>query len=184
MTGKLVLTAGILMILLTNGCTAIPAAKLSQIRQAVGGVVPEGARVEVSTSPRALARPAVVVSAHLLEGYPANDSSPYVRGNYGTQELLEELVRERSTVIYQAILQQVSLDGISELRVRCRHGVRWHYGSWGVSSDDQATTIYETALPVPAAGKLQSAVATPAEIQASWHVSCNAIPSLRIVAVP
>ncbi len=51
-------------------------------------VLPEEVNIEVTTISQFHDEPEFVITGHLLKGHSADDSDPYVRGDYGTREKL------------------------------------------------------------------------------------------------
>ena len=140
--------------------------------------------MEVRGKSRILAKPALVISAHLLEGHSPDENSPYVRGDYGTHEKLTRLVRYRSAKVLKSVLTETQLPGVGRLIVQARHGVRQHVGSFSSPGKDVAMTIYEVGLPLDNAQDTAWHDLSEEEVMALWTVKTNIIPSLRFSTVP
>jgi len=116
----------IIAILLMVGCASvqIPREQIEEIRSAAARVLPPEGKVEVTTKGRFLSKPALVISAHLLEGHSPDEASPYVIGDYGTNEKLTRLVRYRCAKIIKAVATKSQIPDVSKIIIQARHGVR------------------------------------------------------------
>lgn len=153
------------------------------IRSAVAKVLPRGANISVHTQGRFLSKPDLVISAHLLEGHSADESSPYVRGDYGTHERLTRLVRYRSAKVIKSILAEGTLPDVGGIVVNTRHGVRQSYIGQPSSSSDVAMTLYTVRYPVQSPNIMQSSNSSEKEIMEMFIVMRNVIPTLTFSTV-
>lgn len=92
-----------------TGCASVqmPSNQIESVRGAADKILPPEAKVEVSTKARLLSKPILVISTHLLEGYSADGTSPYARGDYATYEKLTRneprLVKYERRTDYDAV---------------------------------------------------------------------------------
>ena len=118
------------------------------VEAATREVLSAEARVEVTTVSQFPRKPQVLISAHLLEGHSPDENSPYVRGDYTTNEKLARLVRLRSARIIRSVASRANLPDASILTVKACHGVRQHINSWATPGTDVAMTLYRVAIPL------------------------------------
>lgn len=181
------LVTGIATVLLSGGCVgrSIPGDTLRKVRIAAARELPQEARVEVRGKVSYFSKPAVVVSAHLLEGTSADDNNPFVRGDYGSHEKLTHFVTLRCARVCAAIFKAgIDLTDASEVIICARHGVRTHYNSWSGPSSDIATTIFEVSLSVEKAKEISFETPSTLTIERVWRVRRNTIPHLQISTYP
>ncbi len=167
------------------GCATVqltPPQKES-IRQAAQKVLPQEVVVEVDTQARFLSKADLVIAAHLLEGHSADETSPYVRGDYGTHEKLTRLVRLRSAKVIRSVLANAQLPDVGGILVHTKHGVRQSYVGQPFSDRDVAMTLYTVRFGVTIVGGKASAVPTEDEIIQQLTVQKNIIPSLSFRTV-
>lgn len=174
------------VVLAMAGCTAVQfrPEQLQDIRAAAAKVLPAEAKVEVSTKARFLAKPDVVISAHLLEGHSADEASPYVRGDYATHEKLARLVRYRCAKVLKSVFVGTNLSDAGRIIIEARHGVRQVAGGALFGGTDVAMTIYQISVPVEEAGKQNWSQLAEDKIMQLWSVDRNIIPSLHFQTVP
>ncbi len=141
-------------------------------------VLPQGAKVEVTTVSRYPKKPEFVIAAHLLEGHSADETSPYVRGDYGTHEKLTRLVQFRCAKILKSVGTDALPSNDSDIVISGRHGVRQSYIGQPFSGTDVAMTIYEITIPVADIKKNDVSKMDEESIMKLWNVRKNIIPSL------
>ena len=175
----------IVAILLTVGCTSVQITReqVEGIRNAAAKVLPPEAKVEVTTKSRFLAKPELVISAHLLEGHSPDEKSPYVQGDYGTHEKLTRLVRYRCAKIFKSVATESQIPDVSKIIIQARHGVRQTYIGALSGSTDVATTIYQISISVADIKKQNWLFIGEEEIMKLWKVDENIIPSLQLQIV-
>jgi len=167
----LVLFAGMFL----AGCYSVPQQVVNETKQALSDI-PKQANLAVDSSADNM-----TISAHLLEGYPAEDNNPYVKGDYGTKEKLQLLVEKRICDIYRKIFTRVNLpDEEIHIFVKCKHGVRVTYMGDYSGTSDQAWTIYETKLKSKEAKKYDWNRISDEEIKSIWKLVSNEIPYVQI----
>ena len=170
----LVLFAGMFL----AGCYSVPQQVVNETKQALSDI-PKQAKLAVDSSANNM-----TVSAHLLEGYPAEDNNPYVKGDYGTKGKLQRLVEKRICDIYRKIFTRVNLpDEEIHIFVQCRHGVRVTYIGDYSGTSDQAWTIYKTKLKSKEAKKYDWSRISNEEIKSIWRIVSNEIPCVQIQVV-
>jgi tetratricopeptide (TPR) repeat protein len=158
------------------------------LEKAVQEVLPAACKAEVElATPKQ--GPEVCIRAHLLEGLSPDDESPYVRGNYSTHQLLENLVKKRVARIYRSVFTSLESDIPLEVVIECRHGVRYYYSfvpptGIGGGGEDKPTTIYRTVIRKDNASRiLDWNKASKKEIEEIWTVEENLIPSLNFQTI-
>jgi tetratricopeptide (TPR) repeat protein len=156
------------------------------LEKAVKKVLPTECKTEVElVTPKEGSK--VDIRAHLLEGLSPDDESPYVRGDYSTHQLLENLVKKRVVKIYKSVFTSLESDIPSEVVVECRHGVRYYYGfvlPIGGGGEDKPTTIYKTVITKENASRIPNwNKASKKEIEEIWTVEENLIPSLNFQTI-
>ena len=166
------------------GCAQVSQTVLDEVQSAAARVVPREARVEVTGEATLFAKPRIVISAHLLEGYSADSNDPYVRGDYATHEKLTRLVKLRCARIYSSVFKGgIDLKEASSVVIRVRHGVRMHYGSYSGPSSDVALTIFQVSLSIDKAKEIDLEAARTSEIESMWRAEANIISQLEFRAV-
>ena len=175
----------ILNILLMAGCVSVQITQeqVEGIRSAAAKVLPPEAKVEVTTKSRFLAKPVLIISAHLLEGHSPDETSPYVRGDYGTHEKLTRLIRYRSAKILKSVVAESQIPDVSKITIQARHGVRQIYYGSNSGGGDVAMTIYVVSISINDVRNKNLLTITEKEIMALWKVDKNIIPSLHFQAV-
>lgn len=160
------------------GCYSVPQQVVNETKQALSDI-PKQAKLAVDSSANKM-----TVSAHLLEGYPAEDNNSYVKGDYGTKKKLQLLVEKRICEIYRKIFTRVNLpDEEICIYVQCKHGVRVTYIGDYSGTSDQAWTIYETKLKSKEARKYDWSRIGDEEIKSIWKLVSNEIPYVQIQVV-
>ena len=157
--------------------------QILEVELAAKKVLPQEAKVEVTSISRFPQKPEFLISAHLLEGHSADEKSPYVRGNYGTHEKLTRLVRYRCARILKSVADESALPDASEITIRACHGVRQVYVGTA-RRDDVAMTIYQVSLPIETARDKNLAKLAEEDVIELWRVEKNIIPSLQFQTVP
>ncbi len=157
--------------------------QIKAIEEATKRALPKEARVEVTSVSRFPQKPQFLISAHLLEGHSADETSPYVRGDYGTHEKLTRLVRYRCAKILLSIVTGAKLPDASEISIAARHGVRQTYSLSAFSGTDTALTIYQISIPVSKIREHEWSKIKLEEIMELWTVSKNIIPELQFTII-
>jgi hypothetical protein len=157
---------------------------LKDIEDATRKVLPAEAKVEVASVSRYPHKADFVISAHLLEGRSADDTSPYVRGDYGTHEKLTRLVRYRCAKILKSVFTSANLPDAGKIIIEARHGVRQTYLGVQFGGTDVAMTIYQISISLEKAKIQNWSLMTEKDIMEIWSTDKNIIPSLRFITVP
>lgn len=153
--------------------------EIHDLEEATKKVLPEGATVEVTTISRYPQEPEFVIAAHLLEGHAEDESSPYVRGDYGTHEKLTRLVQFRCAKILKSIAKNAALSNGPVLVIRGRHGVRQSSFPGGLGGSDTAMTIYEVGVPVSTLREKNVQSMDDELVMRLWEVRSDIIPELH-----
>ena len=153
--------------------------QIQLMEQAVRNALPAGAKVTITPLSRYPQEPEYVIAAHLLVGHSADDSSPYVRGVYGTHESLERLIRMRCVRILKSIAENSPPARKAQIVIEVRHGVRQSYGPVGFGGTDVAMTIYEIAVPTSAFKDSNLKLLDDEQVMKQWQLRRNIIPSLK-----
>lgn len=152
--------------------------QIKDLEKAVTKVLPEGAKVEITTVSQYPRKPEFAIKAHLLEGHSADESNPYVRGDYGTHEKLTRLVRYRCAKILKSISEEMKLPDGDDITISARHGVRQSYYT-GVQGTDVSMTIYEISISIKTMMERELSNMSEESIMKLWEVNKNIIPSLQ-----
>lgn len=152
--------------------------ELEDMKKSVRRALPKGTKFDVTSVSQFPQKPAFVIQAHLLEGHSADESNPYVRGDYGDHERLTRLIRLRCSKIIQSIAQS-KLPDASKITIEARHGVRESYFAGGVGGTDVAMTLYEVSISLEKIKKQDWKNISAEKIMGLWEVDENIIPSLR-----
>jgi hypothetical protein len=159
-------------------------AQIEDLRSAVLQVLPSNAQVEIAEAHDLLTRPSLVISAHLLEGHSPDEESPYVRGDYGTKEKLERLVKFRCARILKSIARPIlRAPAIDEITILARHGVREFVLRNQVpisDGTDTPTTIFSVTFSTTFYKYQDVANMSEEDIMRRWRVNINIIRSLTI----
>ena len=185
------LFVSITAIFLIAGCASvqIPHEQLEGIRSAAARVLPPEAKVEVTTESCFLSRPALIISAHLLEGHSSDETSPYVQGDYGTHEKLTRLVSYRCAKILRSVATESQIPDVSKIVIQSRHGVRQYVVTQPYSGfpagggTDVAMTIYTVSVPIDSMKGRGWSSMDEERIMQLWTVDMNIIPSLHFQEV-
>ena len=162
-----------------GGCgRRVPQEVTLGVQQALADL-PKEAKARVTTRGSTL-----VVSAHLLEGYPASDTDPYVKGEYWTKEALRQLIEKRSAEIYRKVFNGVAVPEDVTVRVECCHGVRVTYYGARTGTEDEAMCLYATQVRGKAAAGHDWTTLSDDGIRSLWRVTRNVIPEVQILAAP
>ena len=167
--------------LITLGCAFVQMEpeQIEQIRSTAAAVLPSETQVEVSTESALFAKPDLVISAHLLEGHEADETSPYIKGDYGTHDKLTNLVRYRCARIIKSVLAEAEIPDVGKLTIKARHGVRKsYYDMPNISPTNVAMTIYVASLPIDTAHSRNWSQVDIAEVLNCIQTEKNIIPSL------
>jgi len=148
------------------------------MEEAARRVLPTGTKVEVKTVRGLPKKPQFLIAAHLLEGHSADETSPYVRGDYGTHEKLTRLVQFRCAKILKSVAADALPSNASDIAISTRHGVRESYVGQPFSGTDVAMTIYEITISVADVKKNEMGKMDEELIMKLWNVRKNIIPSL------
>lgn len=158
--------------------------EIKEVEEAAKKVLPKEAKVEVTSISQYPRKPEFLISAHLLEGHSADETSPYVQGDYGTHEKLTRLVRLRCATILKSVATGAKLPDASAITIKARHGVRQSYIDMPLSGTDVAMTIYQISISIDEIKKHDWSSIKEEEIMELWKVDENVIPSLQIRMVP
>jgi len=109
------------------------------------------------------------VVSHLVEGYSADDNSPYVKWLYDSRESLIVQVNKRITRIINTICKKCDELPINEITIELKHGIR-------KGNQDKSTTIYFASI----SGKKLKRVSRidDKKIPGLLFVTTNMIPQL------
>ena len=172
-------------VFLLAGCASVTITLTPQerasIEEAAARGLPSGADVSVDTQSRFLARPDLVISAHLLQGHSADEKSPYVRGDYGTHDKLTRLVRFRSAKIVKSLIMDTTLPNVDGIVINARHGVRQSYVGQSVARTDVAMTLYTVRFVLEPTDSQLTEISEE-EIIDRFLVKRNIIPTLHFSA--
>lgn len=118
------------------------------------------------------------ISAHLLKNYSPNDSSPLVRGAYGSHDRLRNYVKARIAEIYRSAFTSAGTLNLDSVGVSCMHGVR-HIVIGGYGGGDYATTLYSTSIAKEIAKRYDWEKISNEEIQRLWRVNTDIISNIH-----
>ena len=155
-------------------------AQLKAVEEAARKVLPDGANVEVTSISRFPEKPEFSIRAHLLEGHSADETNPYVQGDYGTHEKLTRLVTLRCAHILKSVIASTELSTASEITIEARHGVRQSSYSSPYGGTDVAMTLYRVSMTLDTIHEYNWKTITPREIMQLWIVEENILPTLQI----
>ena len=158
--------------------------QIKHLRDAAKKVLPKEANVQVTSISRFPNRPEFLISAHLLKGHSADETNPYVRGNYGTHEKLTRLIKYRCAKVLKSIAKNVNLHNASKIVIQGRHGVRQTplYNPFG--GKDVAMTIYQISISTDEIKKHNWMSIKEKEVVKLWSVDKNIIPRLHFQTIP
>lgn len=137
--------------------------------------LPKKAKVEAEIESNTLK-----VSVHLLDAYPPEDNSPYVKGAYTTKERLQEFIEKRSVEIYRKIFAKITVPEYIKIQVNCCHGVRVTYIGAYSGTSDQPMVLYSTEIEAKGAAEHNWRRIKDEEIMSMWKVNANLIPSIQL----
>lgn len=126
----------------------------------------------------------LVVSAHILEAYPADDSSPVVKGNYWTHEMMKQVIEQRLAQICRRIFTNCKVPPNVIVCLKCCHGVRVTYVGAFNSMSDQPRVLYTAEISGARTTAVDWSKATDEEIVRTWTVTYNDIANLQFQSVP
>jgi hypothetical protein len=163
--------------------------QLQGVRKAAQKVLPTSAQVSVTTREHTFSKSDIIISAHLLEGHSADESSPYVRGDYGTHDKLTRLVRLRCARILRSLVTEQQIPDAGSFVIQAHHGVRVTrtYGNMPAmpfGGTDTAMTIYVVKMPIPQMRDPKWSALTDEQIMARWELESNIIPTLQFRSSP
>lgn len=168
----------------------LPPGQRESIRSAAAKVVPESAKIDVSVvQTKALKGSSVTIAGHLLENEETESTNPYVCGNYATHQKLERVAQIRAYRILKSVLIEAQIDGVSELDIDVRHGVRVTTVTTrnGIRmppvTSDQTRIIYSVSINLQQRPRDQWVKLEQDAFMSSWVVVLNIIPSLEIRSV-
>lgn len=175
----------IVSVFIISGCASVQMTpkQVEEIRSAVARVLPREANVEVTQKSHFLAKPSLIVSAHLLEGHSPDETNPYVRGDYSTQEKLTRLVRYRSAKIIKSVVSSAQIPDVSKIVIQARHGVSQFYYGIPFGGNDVAMTIYVVSISIKDLRDRDYSKIDEKEIMLMWKVNRDIIPSLHFQSV-
>jgi hypothetical protein len=183
------------VIIVISGCASVRPIVLSPLQQesihaAAIKAVPETIGIDVSAIKKVkLNYPTVIISGHLLENEMTENSSPYVRGEYGTREKLTRVAMIRAYRILKSVLSEANTASVSELEVHVYHGVRVSTVrvingiKMSPAISDVTTLIYGVSINIELIPSEEWIAMDPDIFMNTWIITKNIIPTLEFYSI-